>query len=95
MLATVNNLLELSNARRELARRRAGERRRRDALLRDYDLCGLVYADPASETALALACQVARSELPVLVTGANGVGKEKYAESSTPIPPCATDRSSP
>ena len=38
------------------------------------------YADPASETALALACQVARSELPVLVTGANGVGKEKYAE---------------
>jgi DNA-binding NtrC family response regulator len=80
LLATVNNLLELSNARRELARRRAGERRRRDALLRDYDLCGLVYADPASETALALACQVARSELPVLVTGANGVGKEKYAE---------------
>ncbi|MGH8078726.1 MAG: sigma-54-dependent transcriptional regulator, partial [Lysobacter sp.] len=80
LLATVNNLLELSTARRELARRRAGERRRRDALLRDYDLCGLVYADPASETALALACQVARSDLPVLVTGPNGAGKEKYAE---------------
>ncbi len=80
LLATVNNLLELSTARRELARRRNGERRRRDALSREYDLCGLVYADPASETVLALACQVARSELPVLVTGANGVGKEKYAE---------------
>jgi DNA-binding NtrC family response regulator len=29
---------------------------------------------------LALACQVARSELPVLVTGPNGAGKEKIAE---------------
>ncbi len=80
LLATVGNLLDLSSARRELARHRAGERRRRDALAREYDLRGLVYADAGSEAALALACQVARSELPVLVTGANGTGKEKYAE---------------
>ncbi|MHB8911415.1 MAG: sigma-54-dependent transcriptional regulator [Lysobacter sp.] len=80
LLATVGNLLELSSARRELARRHSGDRRRREALAREYDLCGLVYADPASEAALALACQVARSELPVLVTGANGTGKEKFAE---------------
>jgi DNA-binding NtrC family response regulator len=80
LLATVNNLLELSEARRELARHRDGERRRRDALSRDNDLRGVVYADPASERLLALACQVARSELPVLVTGPNGAGKEKVAE---------------
>ena len=80
LLATVNNLLELSEARRELARHRSGERRRRDALSRDNDLCGVVYADPASERLLALACQVARSELPVLITGPNGAGKEKIAE---------------
>jgi DNA-binding NtrC family response regulator len=80
LLATVNNLLELSQARQELARHRSGERRRRDALAREFDLRGLVYADPASEAALALACQVARSELPVLITGPNGAGKEKYAE---------------
>lgn len=80
LLATVNNLLELSLARQELARHRGSERRRRNALEREYDLRGLVYADPASEAALALACQVARSELPVLITGPNGVGKEKYAE---------------
>src|SRR5690606_4609067 len=80
LLATVNNLLELSEARRELQRHRQGERRRRDALERDYDLRGLVYADAASERLLSLACQVARSDLPVLVTGPNGAGKEKFAE---------------
>ncbi|HUH89241.1 MAG TPA: sigma-54 dependent transcriptional regulator [Lysobacter sp.] len=80
LLATVNNLLELSEARRELQRHRQGGRRRRDALTRDYDLCGLVWADPASESVLSLACQVARSDLPVLITGPNGTGKEKFAE---------------
>ena len=80
LLATVNNLLELSEARRELSRHRDGVRRRRDALRREYDLRGLVYADDASERVLALACQVARSDLPVLITGPNGAGKEKYAE---------------
>ena len=80
LLATVNNLLELAEARRELAQTHAGERRRRDALLRDYDLRGIVYADAASENALALACQVAKSDIPVLVTGPNGAGKERYAE---------------
>ena len=79
LLASVNNLLELVETRRELASRSAGERGRRDALAR-HELRGLVYDDVASETVLALAIQVARSELPVLVTGPNGAGKEKYAE---------------
>ncbi|HEY4555644.1 MAG TPA: sigma-54 dependent transcriptional regulator, partial [Lysobacter sp.] len=80
LLATVNNLLELSQARQALARVHSGGRRRRDALAREYELCGLVFADAASEAALTLACQVARSDLPVLVTGPNGAGKEKFAE---------------
>ncbi|HRN61454.1 MAG TPA: sigma-54 dependent transcriptional regulator [Luteimonas sp.] len=80
LLASVNNLLELADTRRELAARSSGERRRRDALAAQHDLRGLVYDDVASETVLALALQVARSELPVLITGANGAGKEKYAE---------------
>ena len=80
LLASVNNLLELSEARRELFQRNADERRRRHALEHEHDLRGLVYADSASEATLRLALQVARSELPVLITGPNGSGKERYAE---------------
>src|SRR5687768_16497939 len=80
LLTTVNNLLELAQARQEVARHRSGERRRRSALEREFDLRGLVFADPGSEAILTLACQVARSDLPVLITGPNGAGKEKYAE---------------
>ena len=80
LLVTVNNLLELAQARQEVARHRTGERRRRSALEREYDLRGLVFADPGSEAVLTLACQVARSDLPVLITGPNGSGKEKIAE---------------
>ncbi len=80
LMATVNNLLELSEARRALMHVRQGERRRRSALEREFDLRGYVYGDAASERLLALAVQVARSELPVLVTGPNGSGKEKIAE---------------
>ena len=80
LMATVNNLLELADARRELSRERAGERQRRATLLRDHDLRGLVFDDPASEATVSLACQVARSDIPVLITGPNGAGKEKYAE---------------
>ena len=80
LMATVNNLLELSHARQQLARRESGERRRRDALQRGHDLRGYVYADPLTESVLNLACQVARSDLPVLITGPNGAGKERLAE---------------
>ena len=80
LLTTVNNLLELAEARRELARRRQRELAQRQSLNERYDLRGVVFADPASERVIALACQVARSDLPVLITGPNGAGKEKIAE---------------
>jgi len=80
LLTTVNNLLELSEARRELDQRRQHELRQRSDLAQRYQLCGAVFADPASERVISLACQVARSALPVLITGPNGAGKEKIAE---------------
>ena len=80
LLATVNNLLELAEARSELDRRRNRERARQEQLAQKYDLRGVVFDDPASERVIALACQIARSDLPVLITGPNGSGKEKIAE---------------
>ena len=80
LLATVGNLLELSRTRRELNRVRDGERRRRSELARQYDLCGAVFADAATERVIALACQVARADVPILISGPNGAGKEKIAE---------------
>jgi DNA-binding NtrC family response regulator len=80
LLTTVHNLIELSETRRELARRRSDETRRKTELEQRYDLRGAVFADPAMERVIALACQVARADVPVLITGPNGAGKEKIAE---------------
>ena len=76
----VQNLLELSETRRELSRLRAGESKRRSELERRYDLRAAVFGDAATERVIALACQVARADVPVLITGPNGAGKDKIAE---------------
>ena len=80
LMATVNNLMELGESRRHLAQAHRQDLQRRTALARDFDLRGTVYADPASEAALRLACQIARADIPVLISGPNGAGKERYAE---------------
>jgi DNA-binding NtrC family response regulator len=80
LLAAVSNLLELGQASRALSAQAGRERRQRHALESQYDLRGLVWADPATERVLALACQVARADVPVLITGPNGSGKERFAE---------------
>src|SRR5918993_3920904 len=80
LLAAVSNLLELGQASRALGERAQQERRHRQSLESAIDLRGLVWADPATERVLALATQVARAEVPVLISGPNGSGKEKIAE---------------
>ncbi len=80
LLATVTNLIELGQANRALGQRLQRERRARRELEQNYDLRGLVWADPATERVLSLACQVARADVPILITGPNGTGKERIAE---------------
>ncbi|MGA7298144.1 MAG: sigma-54 dependent transcriptional regulator [Rhodanobacteraceae bacterium] len=80
LLTTVENLLELSESTREVSRTRSERRKRRDQLQRKYDLGGLVFASEAMGRTVELACQVARSDVPVLITGPNGAGKECIAQ---------------
>ncbi|MFA6228862.1 MAG: sigma-54 dependent transcriptional regulator [Rhodanobacter sp.] len=79
LLATVENLLELSESSREMSRTRRERRLRREQLQRKYELDSLVFASEAMARTLDLACQIARSDVSVLITGPNGTGKERIA----------------
>ncbi|HWH42066.1 MAG TPA: sigma-54 dependent transcriptional regulator [Usitatibacter sp.] len=80
LVTTVRNLLELGEANRELRSRAQRDAKRRGELTRANDLRGLVWRDAATQRVLELACQVARADVPVLITGPNGSGKERIAE---------------
>jgi len=80
LTAAVQNLIELGQANRELQRHAQRNRKRKHELEQQYDLRGVIWNDPATERVLSLACQVARADVPVLITGANGTGKERIAE---------------
>ncbi len=79
LLTVVENLLELGESTRAATHARREQRRRREALREKYDLDGLVFASNGMARTLELACQVARSDVPVLITGPNGSGKERIA----------------
>ncbi len=79
LLATAENLLELSEATRVLDESRRQQRSRRDALRDNYLLGDLVFASDAMTRTLDLACRVARSDVPILISGPNGCGKERIA----------------
>ncbi|MFZ3290423.1 MAG: sigma-54 dependent transcriptional regulator, partial [Telluria sp.] len=80
LLASVTNLIELGQANRALAQRLRRELRQKRELEQGFDLRGMVWQDPATERVLHLACQVARADVPVLISGPNGTGKERIAE---------------
>jgi DNA-binding NtrC family response regulator len=80
LLATVENLLELAEATRERDRMQGERLRRRERLSGQYDLCNIVFASDEMERAVELACRVARAQVPVLITGPNGAGKERIAQ---------------
>ena len=80
LIATVENLLELGEVTRERLRQAEEQRRRRERLAKQFDLCGIVFASDAMERAVELACRVSRSNVSVLITGPNGAGKERIAQ---------------
>jgi len=72
----------LTIVRSVLADRRGDRelRKSRTALSSAFDLRGIVYESNAMHRVVTLALQVAAADVPVLITGPNGAGKEKIAE---------------
>ena len=71
LLSAVDRLMEM---------RRKARAQRAPGAAGAPELCGLVYASPAMHRVVSLAVQVATADVPVLITGPNGAGKEKIAE---------------
>ena len=80
LIRIVRKLLLLRGLQQENIRFRAQSARMRRTLAARYDLCGLIYASAQMQNVVSLAATVASSDVPVLITGANGAGKEKLAE---------------
>lgn len=79
LLTTIDNLIALGDATQQsqLFQR---QQRERESLDKNRDLQGLVYKSSAMQRIVDMAIQVAQSDVSVLITGANGSGKEKIAD---------------
>lgn len=80
LVSTVRALLRARELNDEEKRERTDRVRRRVALARSHDLRGMVFESEAMHRTASLAVQIAPSDVPVLITGPNGAGKEKIAE---------------
>jgi DNA-binding NtrC family response regulator len=80
LFATVRNLLRLRELELENQRLRDRASRSWAELGETHDLCGAVWASHGMQEVVSLALQVARADVPVLITGPSGAGKEKLAE---------------
>ena len=80
LVSTVRALLHAREAREADERERRERTRTQKSLARTHDLRGIVYASEALHRVVSLATQIASSDVPVLITGPNGAGKEKIAE---------------
>src|SRR3954470_6453233 len=80
LVATVRALLRARELRDDEERERRERVQTRKALARKHDLRGTVYESESMHRVVSLAVQIAPSDVPILITGPNGAGKEKIAE---------------
>ncbi|MEM8489783.1 MAG: sigma-54 dependent transcriptional regulator [Pseudomonadota bacterium] len=80
LIATARNLIELHEATERNRLRDDTLRAERHQLEADYDLCGTVFSSSSMQELIKVAVRVAKSDIPILITGPNGSGKEQIAE---------------
>ena len=77
---TVSNLLDLRETSVINRNNQQKHQTKKDKLENDFDLCGLVYESDEIHQLLSIATKIAASDVPILITGPNGSGKNKLAE---------------
>lgn len=80
LVTSVKNLLELQELQQRQLRDADERSREKQLLANSADLCGLAYRSSAMHELVKLAVKIARTDVPVLITGPNGSGKEKIAQ---------------
>ena len=80
LLTSARNLLDLRKARAEAQAIRAQRRAARETLAEQFELCGIVYESDTMHTLVSTATHIAHADVPVLITGPNGAGKEVLAD---------------
>ncbi len=80
LLITVKNLLELHQLQQQQQQVTQDKKQRLQNLTDNFNLCDLQFASDNMLQLLEISTQVATADVPVLITGPNGAGKEKIAE---------------
>ena len=80
LLTTVRNLLDLQTARAENRAIRRQRAAARAELAGRFNLMGLVYESDAMHALTSTAVRIAHADVPVLISGPNGAGKEIIAD---------------
>ena len=80
LIASVKNLIELGQLREQTNSMLSQKSKQHQSLSEKFDLCGIVFSSESMLQTLTMATQIAHADISVLITGANGCGKEKIAE---------------
>ncbi len=79
LLTSVRNLLELRRLTTENERAARKRAESRALLAAKFDLCGLIFESESMRDLVTKATHIAPSDVPILITGPNGSGKEVLA----------------
>ena len=80
LVVTIANLLELRELQKQQLEQSTERQQAMQELELQANLCGVVYQSAKMQQLIEMAIRIAPSDIPILISGPNGSGKEKIAE---------------